>query len=76
MNGNSAPWMRSRHHHFQVLMVTHNASTLGAVSHVAVIVGGRLADFGERDEVLKRHSPQKDEPAPIHVTTKLERSVS
>ena len=37
-----------------VVMVTHRPATLGPVSHVAVLSAGRLVDFGERDEVLKR----------------------
>lgn len=37
-----------------VVMVTHRPATLGPVSHVAVLNAGRLADFGERDAVLKR----------------------
>ena len=37
-----------------VAMVTHRPSTLAPVSHVAVLSAGRLTDFGERDEVLKR----------------------
>jgi len=37
-----------------VVMVTHRPATLGPVSHVAVLSAGRLIDYGERDEVLKR----------------------
>jgi len=37
-----------------VVMVTHRPATLGPVSHVALLTAGRLADFGERDEVLQR----------------------
>lgn len=37
-----------------VIMVTHRPATLGPISHVAVMGGGRLVDFGERDEVMKR----------------------
>lgn len=37
-----------------VVMVTHRPATLGPVSHVAVLSGGRLADFGERDAVMQR----------------------
>ncbi|MFC3174641.1 type I secretion system permease/ATPase [Novosphingobium bradum] len=39
-----------------VVMVTHRPATLGPVSHVAVLSAGRLVDYGERDEVLKRTS--------------------
>jgi ATP-binding cassette subfamily C protein len=35
-------------------MVTHRPATLGPVSHVAVLTGGRLTDFGPRDTVLQR----------------------
>lgn len=41
-----------------VIMVTHRPATLGPVSHIAVMAGGRLADFGERDAVLQRMVPQ------------------
>jgi len=37
-----------------VVMVTHRPATLGPVSHIAVLSVGRLIDYGERDEVLKR----------------------
>ena len=37
-----------------VVMVTHRPATLGPVSHVAVLSNGRLVDYGERDDVLKR----------------------
>jgi ATP-binding cassette subfamily C protein len=36
------------------VMVTHRPATLGPVSHVAVLAGGKLSDFGPRDEVLGR----------------------
>jgi ATP-binding cassette subfamily C protein len=36
------------------VMVTHRPATLGPVSHVAVLAGGKLTDFGPRDEVLGR----------------------
>ena len=39
-----------------VVMVTHRPATLGPVSHVAMLVGGKLVDFGERDEVLQRQT--------------------
>lgn len=58
-----------------VVMVTHRPATLGPVSHVAMVSGGRLVDFGERDVVLQRNAAPKKETAQIHVTTKLERSV-
>lgn len=41
-----------------VVMVTHRPATLGPTSHVAVMAGGRLADFGERDAILQRMAPQ------------------
>lgn len=40
-----------------VVMITHRSATLGPISHVAVLRGGRLVDFGERDEVLGRMNP-------------------
>ena len=36
-------------------MITHRLAMLGPVSHVAVMNEGRLVEFGDRDEVLKRH---------------------
>jgi ATP-binding cassette subfamily C protein len=40
-----------------VVMVTHRPATLGPVSHVAILTAGKLVDFGEREEVLKRNTP-------------------
>lgn len=37
-----------------VIMITHRPATLGPATHLAVINGGRLADIGPRDEVMKR----------------------
>lgn len=37
-----------------VVMITHRPATLGPISHIAVMQEGRLADYGERDEVLQR----------------------
>lgn len=37
-----------------VVMITHRPATLGPVSHIAVLSAGRLAEFGERDAVLKK----------------------
>ncbi len=37
-----------------VIMITHRPATLGPATHLAVINSGRLADFGEKDAVLKR----------------------
>lgn len=39
-----------------VVMITHRPATLGPISHVAVMAGGRIVDLGERDEVMKRLS--------------------
>lgn len=39
-----------------VVMITHRPATLGPISHVAVMAGGRIIDLGERDEVMKRLS--------------------
>lgn len=58
-----------------VVMVTHRPATLAPMSHAAVISGGRLTDFGERDAVMQRNTPPKKEPAQIHATTR-ERSVT
>lgn len=37
-----------------VIMITHRPATLGPATHLAVINGGRLVDYGEKDAVLKR----------------------
>ncbi len=37
-----------------VVMITHRPATLGPITHIAALAGGRLADFGTRDEVLGR----------------------
>lgn len=37
-----------------VVMVTHRPATLGPVSHIAFMNNGKLTDFGERDEVMRR----------------------
>ena len=37
-----------------VIMITHRPSTLAPITHVMILKNGRLTDFGERDEVLKR----------------------
>jgi len=47
-----------------VVMITHRLAMLGPVSHVAVMNDGRLAEFGERDEVLKRHMAQSNAGKP------------
>jgi ATP-binding cassette subfamily C protein len=41
-----------------VVMITHRPATLGPISHIAVMSEGRLVDFGERNEVLKRTMAQ------------------
>jgi ATP-binding cassette subfamily C protein len=46
-----------------VIMITHRPATLGPSTHLAVINGGRLADFGPRDEVMQRMQAQ-NAPAP------------
>jgi len=57
-----------------VIMITHRPATLGPATHLAVINGGRLVDFGERDAVMKRmngnEAPRivKDEPVPAQPT--------
>lgn len=48
-----------------VIMITHRPATLGPSTHLAVINGGRLADFGPRDEVMQRmqgQNPQVQNP--------------
>jgi ATP-binding cassette, subfamily C, bacterial PrsD len=42
-----------------VIMITHRATTLGPATHIALLNEGRLADYGLRDEVLKRMQPQQ-----------------
>lgn len=42
-----------------VVIVTHRTASLAAVSHVALMHAGRIADFGPRDEVLARMSSQR-----------------
>jgi ATP-binding cassette subfamily C protein PrsD len=37
-----------------VVMITHRPATLGPATHIAVLATGKLADYGPRDEVLKR----------------------
>ena len=37
-----------------VVMITHRPATLGPITHIAALAGGRLVDFGTRDEVLGR----------------------
>jgi ATP-binding cassette subfamily C protein len=44
-------------------MVTHRPATLGPISHVAILSAGKLADFGERDEVLARQAQSRSEGA-------------
>ena len=46
-----------------VVMVTHRPATLGPMSHVAVMGGGKLVDFGERDPVLQRVSDKASRAA-------------
>jgi ATP-binding cassette subfamily C protein len=41
-----------------VIMITHRPATLGPSTHLAVINGGRLVDFGPRDEVMQRMQAQ------------------
>lgn len=45
-----------------VVMITHRPAALGPMTHVAVLRGGRLADFGERDEVLARLQQAEQKP--------------
>jgi ATP-binding cassette subfamily C protein PrsD len=45
-----------------VVMITHRPAALGPMSHIAVLRGGRLADFGERDEVLARLQQGEQKP--------------
>jgi len=37
-----------------VIMITHRPATLGPATHVALMQGGRLADYGERNAVLAK----------------------
>lgn len=45
-----------------VIMITHRPATLGPATHLAVINGGRLVDFGERDAVVKRMQGDGGQP--------------
>lgn len=57
-----------------VVMVTHRPATLKPMTHVAVIAGGKLIDFGERDPVLQRQEQVRNEQVLGLVTTRLEKS--
>lgn len=48
-----------------VIMVTHRPAALGPVTHIAVMQGGRIADFGERDAVLAK---LQGKPAQVEAT--------
>lgn len=48
-----------------VVMVTHRPAALGPVTHVAVMQGGRIVDFGERDAVLERMQQPAGQPAKV-----------
>lgn len=56
-----------------VVMITHRPATLGPITHVAVMAGGRIVDFGEKDEVMKRlaekNAPEKPKPVEAHKET-------
>ena len=56
-----------------VVMITHRPATLGPITHVAVMAGGRVVDFGEKDEVMKRlaekNAPEKPKPVEAHKET-------
>jgi ATP-binding cassette subfamily C protein len=45
-------------------MITHRLAMLGPVSHDAVMNEGRLVEFGDRDEVMKRHMAQSNAGKP------------
>ncbi len=42
-----------------VVMITHRPATLASMTHIAVLSGGRIVDFGEREAVLQRTSAQQ-----------------
>ncbi|MBF9152119.1 type I secretion system permease/ATPase [Novosphingobium sp. 1Y9A] len=51
-----------------VVMITHRPATLGPITHIAVLAGGRLSDFGEKEEVMKRLAAPpagKGKPRPV-----------
>lgn len=48
-----------------VIMVTHRPAALGPVTHIAVMQGGRIADFGERDAILAK---LQGKPAQVEAT--------
>lgn len=52
-----------------VVMVTHRPAALGPVTHVAVLQGGRMAEFGERDAVLEK---LQGKPAQVENAAKQE----
>ena len=37
-----------------VVMITHRPATLGPATHIAVLRAGRIAEYGERDEVVAK----------------------
>jgi len=47
-----------------VIMITHRPATLGPATHLAVINNGRIADFGLRDEVMKRMQGEQPRVVP------------
>lgn len=56
-----------------VIMITHRPATLGPATHLAIINGGRLTDFGLRDEVMKR---VQAEPAKVSAADNAKRGAA
>lgn len=49
-----------------VIMITHRPATLGPATHLAVMQGGRIVEFGERDTVLARLQTAGEQPRQMH----------
>jgi ATP-binding cassette subfamily C protein len=47
-----------------VVMITHRPAALAPMTHVAVLHGGKLAEFGERDAVFARLRHNEPGPSP------------
>jgi ATP-binding cassette subfamily C protein PrsD len=47
-----------------VIIVTHRPTALAGVDQVAVVIDGRISQFGPRDEVMRRLQQERPSPAP------------
>ena len=43
-----------------VIMITHRPATLTSATHLAVVNGGRITEYGERDAVLNKMNERND----------------